>query len=190
MISTIKECLQDNADLALKLKSLEQNLVCAADQVIECFERGGKLIFIGNGGSAADAMHITTEYVSRFYQTRKSLPAVSLTANIAIITAIANDYSFEDVFSRQLESAADINDLVVALSTSGESKNIIKALQYCDQKQIKTLSFTGDSDNSVARLSGYCIKVPSRLTPRVQEGYLLFNHIICQVVEDYIMNKS
>lgn len=190
MKTIIEKCLKDNSDLAAKLISMENEILSVSKRILSCFERGGKLIFLGNGGSAVDSMHIVAEYVSRFYKMRKSLPAISLASNMAVVTAISNDYDFKDIFVRQLESSASVNDLVFSLTTSGESKNIIAAINYCKTNAIETVSFTGSSDNTVARISDYCIKIPSLFTPRIQESYMLFNHIMCEVVENEVINAT
>lgn len=191
MRDTINKCLKDNASLAQDLFNYQGQIEQVASEVLGCFKRGGKIIFLGNGGSAADATHMAAEYVSKFSKVRKSLPALSLSSNLSILTSIANDFDFLHIFRRQLESLANENDLVICFSTSGESKNVIEAIKHCREKGIKTISFTKNSQNSVANLSHICFLVPSTNTARIQETYILVNHIICELVDaDFEREKT
>lgn len=190
MIKKVRSCISDHIKIVDKLIFLDKEVVAVSNKILACFRNEGKLIFLGNGGSAVDAMHLAAEYVARFYKVRKSLPAVALSSNVAIITAIANDSDYKYVFSRQLESLANKKDIIIALTTSGESKNVVEALKYCRKNNIKTISFTGDTDNTVSKFSDLSVKIPSKITCRIQEAYLLLNHIICELVEDEIVKNK
>lgn len=189
MKSIINNCLEENIKIAQELIDDQDQIEQIANEVLSCLKRGGKIIFLGNGGSAADATHMAAEFVSKFSKVRRSLPALALTTNLSVITSIANDFSYEDIFSRQLESMASENDLVICFSTSGESKNVIKAIEHCGERGIKTISFTKNGDNTAARLSHISFKVPSSHTARIQETYILINHIICELVDDKITQE-
>ncbi|MHB1665799.1 MAG: D-sedoheptulose-7-phosphate isomerase [bacterium] len=154
-----------------------------AELIIESYQNGGKLFIAGNGGSAADSQHITAELVSRFYKERKALPAESLNVNTSNITAIANDYDFSAVFSRQLEANAKEGDVFLGISTSGNSKNILNALKISKELKIYTLGLTGKNGGEMANLCDNIIMIPSCNTPRIQEYHITIGHIICELIE-------
>lgn len=189
-MKTTSKGLQDNLQIANDLLALEQEIEKIAHAIVECFRNGGKLIFFGNGGSAADAMHLAAEYVNKFSKQRQSLPALALSTNFAVITAIANDFDYRYIFKRQLESLAQPNDLVICLSTSGESKNAVEAMKHCREKNIRTVAFTGNTGNSVAKLAHFYFPIPSADTPRIQETYLLINHILCELVDEELIRQG
>ena len=172
----INRLISENNDIINKIQKF-------AEVIIESYKNGGKLFIAGNGGSAADSQHITAELVSRFYKERKALPAESLNVNTSNLTAIANDYDFSEVFSRQLEANAKKGDIFLGISTSGNSKNIIKALNKSKDMNIATLGFTGKDGGEMAGLCGNIIMVPSSNTPRIQEYHITIGHIICELVE-------
>lgn len=154
--------------------------------IIAAYETGGKVFIAGNGGSAADAQHIAAELVSRFYRERKALAAESLTVNTSNLTAIANDYDFSAVFSRQLEANARKGDIFWGISTSGNSKNIISAIHTAKNIGMKVIGFTGEGGGKMSEpeMCGLLIKIPSKDTPRIQENHILIAHIICEIVEN------
>ena len=160
------------------------------DIAVKTYQKGNKILFAGNGGSAADAQHLAGELVSRFYFDRPALPAIALTTDTSILTAIGNDYSFENLFSRQIEANGNKGDLFIGISTSGNSLNIIKAIEICKKKGIVTVGLTGKSGGKLADLCDYCIKVPSQETPRIQEAHILIGHIICSVIEEFLFGKE
>ncbi len=151
--------------------------------IVHCFKNGNKVWFCGNGGSAADAQHLAAEFSGRFYTHRDALPAEALHCNSSYMTAVANDYSYDVVYSRLLNGVGSKGDVLVGLSTSGNSKNIYNAFEVARQKGIVTIAFTGLSGGSMKSLSDYLINVPSTDTPRIQESHILLGHIICQLVE-------
>ena len=147
------------------------------------YKNGGKIFIAGNGGSAADAQHIAAELVSRFYKERRALPAESLTVNTSNLTAIANDYDFSKIFSRQLEANGRKGDIFWGISTSGNSKNIISAIIKAKELDMKIIGFTGKDGGEMANMCDFIIKIPSKDTPRIQENHILIAHIICEIVE-------
>jgi D-sedoheptulose 7-phosphate isomerase len=155
----------------------------AAQLVTDCILQGGCVYLFGNGGSASDAQHIAGELVGRFYLNRKALPAVALTTDTAIITAVGNDFSFDDIFSRQVEALVEPGDLAWAFSTSGTSNNVIKAVKLAKEKQAKVLGFTGREDTPLEALSDICVCAPDQSSARAQEIHQLSYHIICELVE-------
>ncbi len=154
-----------------------------AELIVKSYQNGGKLFIAGNGGSAADSQHITAELVSRFYKERKALPAESLNVNTSNLTAIANDYDFSAVFSRQLEANAKQGDVFLGISTSGNSKNILNALKISKKLKIYTLGLTGKNGGEMANLCDNIIMIPSCNTPRIQEYHITIGHIICELIE-------
>ena len=158
--------------------------------LIASFKLGGKLLICGNGGSAADSQHLATELVSRFFLERKALDAEALTVNTSTLTAVANDYSFDKVFSRQVEAKGKKGDILLAISTSGNSKNVIEAIKVAKNIGIKTIGFTGNNINSlICRTSDYYLLIPSSSTPRIQEAHILIGHILCEIVERNLFEK-
>jgi len=154
------------------------------DEVVKAFRNGKRIYFCGNGGSAADAQHLAAEFSGRFYTDRKALPAEALHCNTSYITAVANDYSYDVVYSRLIEGIGLQGDVLFGLSTSGNSSNILKAFDTARQKGIITVGFTGASGGKMKECSEYLINVPSSDTPRIQESHIMVGHIICQLVEE------
>lgn len=155
-----------------------------ANGMVECFKKGNRIYFCGNGGSAADAQHLAAEFSGRFYTDRKALPAEALHCNTSYLTAVANDYSYEVVYARLIEGIANEGDYVVGLSTSGNSGNIIKAFEVARTKKVVTVGFTGKDGGKMKSLSDHLVNVPSTDTPRIQESHIMLGHIICQLVEE------
>ncbi|MFA5338771.1 MAG: D-sedoheptulose 7-phosphate isomerase [Candidatus Omnitrophota bacterium] len=156
----------------------------AADAVIKSLKSGGKVIIFGNGGSAADSQHMAAELVGKFLKERKGVPAIALTTNTSIITAIANDYSYDEVFSRQLDAIAGNNDVAIGISTSGNAKNVIRAVELANKKGMVTVALTGRDGGGLAKIAKIPIIVPSGSTPRIQEAHVMVVHILCQLVEE------
>lgn len=157
---------------------------------VEAYKRGNKTIIAGNGGSAADAQHMAGEFVSRFYFDRPGLASLALTTDTSILTAIGNDYGYERVFARQLEANGNKGDIFFAISTSGNSKNIIEALKVCKEKGITSIGLTGEKECRMDELCDFMIKIPSNETPRIQESHLMIEHIICAIVEKEIFSEE
>jgi D-sedoheptulose 7-phosphate isomerase len=144
---------------------------------------GNKIMFCGNGGSAADAQHLAAELSGRFYRDRQPLAAEALTVNTSYLTAVANDYSFAEIYARLVEGSGNEGDVLIGLSTSGNSENVIRAFQAAHRKGIITVGLTGESGGKLAALSDFIIRVPSTDTPRIQESHILIGHIICEFIE-------
>ncbi len=179
--------LEEHTNIFKKLASdqeLTDKIIQIGDELISIFNHGGGLYLFGNGGSAADAQHIATEFISQFYQERPGLNAEALSVNTSTITAIGNDYSFERVFTRQLEAKAKSGDMVIGITTSGTSKNVIEAIRYAQSHNMKTVVLMGGYDNpEINELADYMIKVPSLITPRIQETHIFIGHVIAEYVE-------
>jgi len=161
----------------------------AASAVIAAFRNRGKVMLAGNGGSAADSQHIAAEFVNRFYFDRDGLPAIALTTDTSVLTAIGNDYGFDRVFARQISTIGNKEDVFIAFSTSGNSVNIIEALKECRLKGIKSIGFTGSSGGKMNDLCDILVKIPSDVTPRIQEMHILIGHIICSIAEEAIFRN-
>jgi D-sedoheptulose 7-phosphate isomerase len=166
------------ADVAL-MATFQQ----AAEHVISCYQKGGRLYIAGNGGSAADSQHLAAEFVSKLARDRNPLPAEALTTDSSILTAIGNDYGFEKVFSRQLAGKLQANDVFLGITTSGQSPNILSALQECKARGIKTIVFTGRDGGQTQQLADYCIIAPGKMTSTIQELHILLAHTLCESVE-------
>ncbi len=162
----------------------------AASRVVDSLRAGGKLMVCGNGGSAADAQHWAGELVSRFHYDRPGLPAIALTTDTSILTAIGNDYGYERLFARQVEALGRPGDVLFAISTSGRSPNILAALKAARERQIVTVGFTGASGGTMRELCDLCLRVPSDSTPRIQEGHEVLGHAICAMVEAAIFPRT
>lgn len=161
------------------LQKIEQ----AAVMITHCYQNGGKVLFCGNGGSAADAQHIAAELSGRFYLDRPPLYAEALHVNSSFVTAVANDYGYEEVFARMVQAAGQKGDVLVAFSTSGNSPNILKAVVMAKEKGMLVLGFSGETGGKLAASCDVLLNVPSTDTPRIQESHILLGHIICQYVE-------
>lgn len=182
--------LDENINITKNIsKNLSDTIVTISEMIIDVYNNGGKVILIGNGGSAADAQHISAELVGRFKLERNSLPAIALTTNTSIITALANDYGYDTIFSRQLESIANDKDVLIAITTSGNSSNILKAVEVAKSKNIKVIGMTGRSGGKLKDLIDIIIKVPSDNIPRIQEAHITIGHIICNLVEKELFNE-
>lgn len=177
-------------DEILTDKGLQNYIYAAIEMVVACLQAEKKLLFAGNGGSAADAQHMSAEYVSRFMFDRPGLPSVALTTDTSALTAIGNDYGFDKLFSRQVQALGAEGDVLFAYSTSGTSPNIIKGIEEAKSKRVKTIGMTGIKLQSqvMADLCDVTIKVPSLETPYIQEGHLIIGHLICLHVEQIIFS--
>ena len=162
---------------------LSDNIVGAVELCVESLRAGGKVMFAGNGGSAADAQHWAGELVSRFYYDRPGLAAIALTTDSSILTAIGNDYGYDYTFARQVEALGRAGDVLVAISTSGNSPNIIRAAEAARARGVAVVGFTGEGGGKLAPLSDICFRVPSTETPRIQEGHEFIGHLLCALVE-------
>jgi D-sedoheptulose 7-phosphate isomerase len=177
------------ASIQVKQQLLQnENLLRIVDNVVNkivlALQKGNRIYFCGNGGSAADAQHLAAEFSGRFYVDRKALPAEALHCNTSYITAVANDYGYDMVYARLIDGIGNSGDVLVGLSTSGNSINIIKAFEVARSKNMVTIGFTGETGGGMKKISKYLINVPSTDTPRIQESHIMLGHIICQFVEE------
>lgn len=157
---------------------------------VGALQSGSKILFAGNGGSAADSQHLAGELVSRFNYDRPGLPAFALTTDTSVLTAIGNDYGYEQLFARQIEAVGNSGDVFIGISTSGNSPNILKALETARNKGMITVGLTGKSGGQMRDICAYCLHVPSDFTPRIQEGHILIGHIICCIIEQQMFPKD
>jgi len=169
--------------------ALNAQICQAVEACVTALRNGGKILFAGNGGSAADAQHWAGELVSRFYYDRPGLPALALTTDSSILTAIGNDYGYDYVFARQVEALGQAGDVLVAISTSGRSKNILRAVDAALERGITVIGFTGASGGDLVAKSSLCFRIPSDETPRIQEGHEFIGHLLCGLIEQEIFPK-
>ena len=180
----LDKLFEETISIIAKSKKLSKKITRSSKLIISSLKNDGKLVSFGNGGSAADAQHFVAEFVGRFQKERNSLPAIAFTTDTSIITSIGNDYSFDQIFKRQCESLVNNNDVVLAISTSGNSKNVIAGVKMAKRKGAKIIGLTGKNKNQLVQLSDIAIQVPSNSTPRIQEVHRLILHSICQIVEN------
>ena len=194
--SSINQVIKDNVreNIAVKqeiLSQMIQPVAQAAEKLVDCLHGGGKLLFCGNGGSAADAQHLAAELVVRLRSAveRPALPALALTVDSSVLTAGGNDYGFTQVFSRQIEALGNPGDVLIAISTSGNSPNVIAAVETARQKKIFVVGFLGGSGGKLAALVDLPLTVPSHTTARIQESHILIGHILCLLIEELLFEK-
>ncbi len=183
--SIIKESIKVKQDLA---KCCVDSIFDATELIISAFKNKGKVILFGNGGSAADSQHIAAELMGRFKLERPALPAVALTTNASNLTAISNDYGFNEVFVRQIEGLGEEGDIAIGISTSGNSPNVILAVNKAKQMKIKTIGLTGGNGGELSKIVDVAIVAPSIDTPRIQEAHITIGHIICELIEAQLFN--
>jgi D-sedoheptulose 7-phosphate isomerase len=189
----IKEIIGSSIETKQRLLADETVLktICdTVDVIVNAFKNGNRVYFCGNGGSAADAQHLAAEFSGRFYTDRKALPAEALHCNTSYLTAVANDYSFNDIYSRLIDGIGEEGDVLVGLSTSGNSTNIINAFETARKKEMITVGFTGETGGKMKPLCDHLINIPSTDTPRIQESHIMVGHIICQLVEEKYFNPK
>lgn len=180
----ISHAFEEGARLRERLaRELGPTLVQAAAAVVGCLREGGKLLFFGNGGSAADAQHLAAEFVGRFVMERPGLPAIALNTDSSIITAIGNDYGFDKVFSRQIEALGQPGDVAIGISTSGSSPNVIAAIREARRRNLRTIGLSGKDGGELAKLVDFSLCVPCSTTARVQECHITMGHILCELME-------
>lgn len=182
-IDRISHTLSEMADNFARLSQVEPQVAAAAKLITTSLKAGGKVFFCGNGGSAADAQHLAAELLGRFLLERAPLSAWALTVNTSALTAIGNDYTFDDVYSRQLQGLGKEGDVLVGISTSGNSRNIIRTIEAAREMNIAVIGMTGETGGKMASLCDVCISVPSVSTPRIQEMHIAVGHLICELVE-------
>ena len=189
--SMMRESFSAHKDIAEStLESCGSSILRTASYMIDALDNNKKIIFMGNGGSAADAQHLAAELVGRFTRERKGLAAIALTTDSSILTAIANDYGYDQVFSRQIESLANQGDVVVGISTSGNSPNVLKAMEIANNKGCILIGLSGGLGGKLYENTDICINVPSLVTARIQEMHILIGHVLCDITEEYFSRKD
>jgi D-sedoheptulose 7-phosphate isomerase len=181
VVSSLREGVELRSRIA---QDCGETIVQAASLMIQCLQSGGKLLFFGNGGSAADAQHLAAEFVGRFVLERQGLPAIALTTDSSILTSVGNDYGFDQVFARQIEALGQPNDVAVGISTSGNSPNVIEAVKKAKKQNVKTIGLAGKDGGALAKSVDLAITVSSTNTARVQECHIAIGHILCELVEN------
>lgn len=190
---SISKSIQQSIEVKQKILAdtiLLKTIGEVAETCIKAFCNGNKVLLCGNGGSAADAQHLAAEFSGRFYYDRPPLPAEALHVNTSYLTAVANDYSFDEVYARLLRGTAKSGDILIGLSTSGNSKNVIRAFETARELGIITVGLTGESGGRMKDICDFLINVPSKDTPRIQESHIMIGHIICEIVEASIFPKA
>lgn len=185
----IEESIQTK-QLILEDDAFLERIKQAADEIVNCYRADGKVLLCGNGGSAADAQHIAAELSGRFYYDRPPLFAEALHVNTSYVTAVANDYGYDEIYARYVMAAGKKGDVLVGLSTSGNSPNVLKAMQVAKEKGMITIAFTGKTGGEMVKTSDFLLNIPSTDTPRIQESHILIGHIICELVEMTIFPKG
>jgi D-sedoheptulose 7-phosphate isomerase len=191
-LQNISDIIKASIDVKQQLladENLINQIAIVTDIITKAFQNGNAVYFAGNGGSAADAQHLAAEFSGRFYKDRKALPSDALHCNSSYLTAVANDYSYDIIYARLLEGLAKPGDVLVGISTSGNSENIVKAFEMAKTIGVTTIGFTGQKGGKMKDLGDYLINVPSNTTPRIQESHILVGHIICELVEINIFGQ-
>lgn len=173
-----------------KDETLKAAVQDAVDAIVNCFRSGGRVYFCGNGGSAADAQHLAAEFSGRFYFDRPVLPADALHCNTSYLTAVSNDYGYDRIFARLISGLGQKGDILVGISTSGNSENILQAFEVCREKGVSTIAMTGATGGRMKALADLLINIPSTDTPRIQEAHITVGHIICELVEQAMFGEK
>lgn len=184
----IDKYLKESADVALEQIKLKSVFFDIAEQVLHRVQNGGTVFFCGNGGSAADSQHLAAELIGRFKKNRKPISSIALTTDTSIITSTANDLSYEDIFSRQLLGLANEKDVLIAISTSGESKSVLNAVDIANSMGMLTIGFTGQKQNQLCNLVNYKLQIPSHETGIIQQGHITFGQMLCLFLEEKLFN--
>jgi len=180
----LSDIFKDHIKVINKIEKNSDLIFKAASKLTSLLKNGNKILFMGNGGSAADSQHLAAELIGRFQKERDSIPAIALTTDTSILTAIGNDYSFDEIFKRQVQGLANKGDGVVGISTSGNSENVIQAVIEAKRKDAFTIALTGKDGGKLKEIADLSIIVPSDITARIQEGHILIGHILCQLIEE------
>ena len=191
VVEKIKSHLNSSAEVKRQIaEALPVKIAEAATLITECFRSGGKVVLLGNGGSAADAQHLAAELVGRFKMERDALPAMALTTNTSILTALGNDYGYDAVFAKQVQAWAQVGDVVIGISTSGNSPNVVSGMEKARELGARTIALTGGGGGKMAEVADLPIVVPSSDTPRIQEGHIAIGHVICHIVEESLFGTA
>lgn len=193
MIEQIKNYISDSVQTQQKIladESILDKIQLICETIISALKHGNKILFVGNGGSASDCDHLATEFVSKFYKDRHAFNAISLTSNNALITALSNDFGYDKAFSRQIEAIGKKGDVLFALSTSGNSKNVVESINIANEMELTTIGLVGAKKSDMDSICSILIKVPSKETPNIQESQMIIGHLICKLVEDKLFGKE
>ena len=184
--------IESSIDSIIQLKSnlSEDKIQTIIKKIINCFDKNGKLIFCGNGGSASDSQHLAAEFIGRYKLDRKPLPAIALNTDTSVLTALSNDLGYAKVFERQIEALANQNDILFAISTSGKSKNVINAVNAAKRLKVFTICFTGAKNNKLSDLTDISINVPAEQVNHIQEMHIMIGHFICELVEKHYQKSN
>lgn len=187
----IKKTIEESISVKQKIsEQLVDVMIEISDRIAKVLSQNGTVYLFGNGGSAADAQHVAAEFIGRFEMERRPLPAEAFTTNTSILTAVGNDYDFTEIFSRQVRARVRPTDMVIGISTSGKSKNVLKGLQEAKSIGAPTIGFCGSNISEMSKVAEICLAVPSSRTPRIQEGHIMAWHIICDLVEKSLFADS
>ena len=180
--------LDESAKVKQDLRSMAGEILGLAEDMYACLNRKGKIFLCGNGGSAADSQHIAAELVGMFLQDRRALPGIALTVNSSVVTAVSNDWSFDDVFARQVQALMSKDDLLICLSAGGNSPNVLRAVEEAKKIGARTAALLGKGGGRTATMVDRALVVPSNMTPRIQEAHITIGHIVCSLVEEWFVN--
>jgi D-sedoheptulose 7-phosphate isomerase len=190
-LAQVVSALREGAELRVQLaQTLSPRIVDAAQLIAQCLTDGGKVLLFGNGGSAADAQHLAAEFVGRFVLERNALPAIALTTDSSILTAVGNDYGFDQVFARQIQALGRPRDVAIGISTSGNSPNVVKAVSVAAERGLRTIGLAGRDGGVLAKAAEIAITVPSTNTARIQECHIAVGHVLCELVEDELFGGT
>jgi D-sedoheptulose 7-phosphate isomerase len=187
MKAKIETAFQESAQVKLQFIQNEENvgkIMDVAKRILAAYRKGNKVLFFGNGGSACDASHLAAELVNRYRKDRAGLPAIALATDMAVVTSISNDYDYTELFSRQIQALGQKGDIAIAISTSGNSPNVLRAVEVAKQKGLVTVGFAGKDGGKLAGLVDYAFVVPSSSTARIQESHITLGHVLCEIIED------
>tara|TARA_B100000902_G_C27107613_1_gene811953 strand:- start:278 stop:841 length:564 start_codon:yes stop_codon:yes gene_type:complete len=187
-MDAIDKYLKESADIAAEQINLKPVFLEIAEQVFDKVKEGGTVFFCGNGGSAADSQHLAAELIGRFKKNRKPISSIALTTDTSIITSTANDFSYEDIFSRQLLGLASEKDVLIAISTSGESQSVLNAINVANDIGMLTVGFSGGSPNKLCEIADYKLQIPSNETGVIQQGHITFGQLLCLFLEEKLFN--
>lgn len=179
----VLRAIEDHSKITATLVDLSKTIQHVADKLLSCLKSGGTIYFCGNGGSAADSQHLAAELVGRFKRERHPLRAIALTTDTSVLTCVGNDYSFDDIFSRQIRALASPGDVLIAVSTSGNSSNILKAIHSANSLGVQTVALTGNDGGEMVKQAHTSLIVPSSNTARIQEMHILVGHILCELID-------
>jgi D-sedoheptulose 7-phosphate isomerase len=191
MKRAVEKAFRESAEVKLKfLQEYADRIVQVTELILDTYRQGHKLLFFGNGGSATDASHLAAELVNRYRRDREGLPAIALTTDMSVITSIGNDSSYNEIFARQVQALGKKGDIAVAISTSGNSPNVLRGVEEAKKKGITTVGFTGGTGGKLVNIVDHFFLIPSKNTARIQETHITLGHIICEMIEDHLFGEA